>query len=205
MRLVEKEDGCSLPDSGLLYASPKAFPKARHRGLGTIRSGVDPGISVAFEKLEEQGGLADLTRTGEELDTTRCGLGQAASEKLAALGETQPVVVRRHSRITIRLWMKIKAQRDPRPQLLEPVLDDLNPGRPGFGVPNHDETFSVGRDVPFTELFDDLVVAESPPDHGKFFSGRVAYIFRAHVFAELKRYLKSLRPDGVHLERRRGR
>jgi hypothetical protein len=118
MRLVDQEDGPSLLESGLLYASPEAFPKARHHCLGTIRSGVDRGVSIAFEKLEEQGGLADLTRTGEELDTTRRGLGQAASEKLSALGEAQPVFVRRHSRIIIRLWLKIKAERDPRLQLL---------------------------------------------------------------------------------------
>jgi len=104
MRLVEEEDRPSLLGGGLVGAKPEALPETGHHGLGTVHSRVDRGISVALGKLEKQGGLANLPRPGEKLDPTRWGLGQPAGQKLSALGEADPVLLCRHSRIIIRLY-----------------------------------------------------------------------------------------------------
>lgn len=88
--LVDEKDGTIAPPCGLLGSGPQPLPEARQCRLGSVRRGVDGTVTELAFEIEEQGGLADLTGSGEELDPHRRGLGDALAERLAAAGEIQP-------------------------------------------------------------------------------------------------------------------
>src|SRR5712691_11221425 len=88
---------------GLLRAKPNALPEAGERGLGAVGGHVDRALPETIGELEEQRGLADLTRPRKQLDPRRRGLRQARGEKLPAFAVAEAERFGRHTLIIIRL------------------------------------------------------------------------------------------------------
>ena len=100
MNLVEEDDGLTV--AGLvLGAAPESLPVARHRCFGGISGGVESAISVVCRQLQQQRGLADLARTGDDLDPAGGRFIETLAQprpNLAGIGSRQVIY---HSRIII--------------------------------------------------------------------------------------------------------
>src|SRR5207248_10840631 len=81
------------------------LPETGQRRFGPVGRRVDRDVTETLRELEEQRRLADLPRTGEELDSSGCVLGKAPLEKVATTEEVEAGTLVHHSRIIIRLCM----------------------------------------------------------------------------------------------------
>jgi hypothetical protein len=64
MDFIKEQNSLSASRSVLSF-SPATFPEAGKRRIGLVPGSVYSGLAELSRDLEEQGRLADLTRTGE--------------------------------------------------------------------------------------------------------------------------------------------
>jgi hypothetical protein len=83
--LVEEDDLPPPLGRGGLGLVPQSVPEPREGGLGAVARGVDRDRSELGRERQEQGGLADLPRTGDELDAAGDGLPYSGAEESVAL------------------------------------------------------------------------------------------------------------------------
>ena len=101
MNLIQQKDRRSA-SSTCFGVRKTAFPETGKRRIRLVTRRVDGGIADLSGELEQQRRLADLARSGEELDSAWGRLAESFQEPLPA-----PCVVAHdfiHSRIIIRLY-----------------------------------------------------------------------------------------------------
>jgi hypothetical protein len=83
--LVEEDDRATPLGRGRLGLVPQSVPEPGESSLGAVARGVDRDRPELGRERQEQGGLPDLPRTGDELDAARRGLAQPGAEQGVAL------------------------------------------------------------------------------------------------------------------------
>ncbi len=102
MNLIQQEDRCRAASAGFGVGST-TLPKSGKCRVWFIPSSVDCGLAKRGGDLKEQGGLANLPRPCEKLDSAWCGFSEAFQEQVP----TRYVVVCefRHSRIISQVYL----------------------------------------------------------------------------------------------------
>jgi hypothetical protein len=79
MNLIQQENRCRAASAGF-GLSPTTLPKSGKRRVWFIPSSVNCGITKLGGDFKEQGGLANLPRPREKLDSAWCGFLEAFQE-----------------------------------------------------------------------------------------------------------------------------
>jgi hypothetical protein len=103
MNLIQQENRCRAASAGFGVGST-TLPKSGKRRVWFIASGVDCGIAKLGGDFKQQGGLANLPRPREKLDSAWRGFSEAFQEEIP----TRYVVICEfmHSRIIIQIYLK---------------------------------------------------------------------------------------------------
>jgi hypothetical protein len=100
---VEQDDGPAPRTRGFFSAYPQSLPETGQGSLWAVCSGVDGRIAVPLGHFEQQRRLAYLARPGQELNSAGCRLVEAPREEPLCLAKAKAEVLRRHTRIIIRV------------------------------------------------------------------------------------------------------
>ena len=100
MYFVEQQERRATFGSGL-GIRPASFPETGQRGVRIVACGIDGLIAELLCEFEQQRGLADLSRPGQDLDASWSGFTEPLGKLLAAMGIV--VFYFSHSLIIIRL------------------------------------------------------------------------------------------------------
>ena len=89
MNFIEQQNRRSVlsPCFGI---SPTTLPETRKGCIGLVHRGVDSRTAELRSKVKEQGGLADLPRSRQNLNPSRRWLLEAFEEPIAAHGVVSP-------------------------------------------------------------------------------------------------------------------
>ena len=88
VRLIQEDHSAVLPLGKLFGSSPETFPETGQRRFRPIRGRIDRRETLG--EFEQQRRLADLSRTGQQLDARRRRFRQPLSQKFATFAVTEP-------------------------------------------------------------------------------------------------------------------
>ena len=103
VHLFEEDDGPAMGGHGGVGAAPRAFPEPGQGGLGAVGRGIVHDGPQPAGKLEQERGLADLPRAGEQLQPSRGRFLRSFQQDLQACAVAEAELAIGHGLIIIRL------------------------------------------------------------------------------------------------------